>query len=73
MNCQILFSGKDKKKNTNLSSAELPQRVVKVNTYIGKTSYDPMYRELMCSEFFLQQPVVCSQLFKYLKGCIFSI
>ena len=31
MTCQILFSGKDKKKIINLSSAELAQRVVKVN------------------------------------------
>ena len=31
MNCQILFSGKNKKTITNLSSAELAQRVVKIN------------------------------------------
>ena len=30
MKCQILFSGKNKKNITNLSSAELAQRVVKV-------------------------------------------
>ena len=30
MKCQILFSGKNKKIITNLSSAELAQRVVKV-------------------------------------------
>ena len=29
--CQILFSGKNKKNITNLSSAELAKRVVKVN------------------------------------------
>ena len=31
MKCQFLFSGKNKKNITNLSSAELAQRVVKVN------------------------------------------
>ena len=31
MKCQILFSGKNKKKNIILSSAENAQRVVKVN------------------------------------------
>ena len=31
MECRILFSGKDKKNITNLSSAEIAQRVVKVN------------------------------------------
>ena len=31
MKCQILFSGKNKKNITNLSSTELAQRVVKVN------------------------------------------
>ena len=30
MKCQILFSGKNQKNITNLSSAELAQRVVKV-------------------------------------------
>ena len=30
MKCQILFSGKNKKKVINLSSAELAQRVVKM-------------------------------------------
>ena len=35
MKCQILFSGKNKKNNIILSSAENAQRVVKVNeTYI---------------------------------------
>ena len=32
MKCQILFSGKNKKKIINLSSAENAQRVVKVNS-----------------------------------------
>ena len=32
MKCQILFSGKNKKNNIILSSAENAQRVVKVNT-----------------------------------------
>ena len=31
MKCQILFSGKNKKKITNLPSAELAQRVTKCN------------------------------------------
>ena len=34
MKCQILFSGKNKKNNIILSSAENAQRVVKVNTAI---------------------------------------
>ena len=34
MKCQILFSGKNKKNNIILSSAENAQRVVKVNLYI---------------------------------------
>ena len=34
MKCQILFSGKNKKKIINLSSAENAQRVVKVNMSI---------------------------------------
>ena len=33
MKCQILFSGKNKKNNIILSSAENAQRVVKVNTF----------------------------------------
>ena len=33
MKCQILFSGKNKKNNINLSSAENAQRVVKVNDF----------------------------------------
>ena len=34
MKCQILFSGKNKKNNIILSSAENAQRVVKVKTLI---------------------------------------
>ena len=34
MKCQILFSGKNKKNNIILSSAENAQRVVKVNAYL---------------------------------------
>ena len=38
MECQILFSGKTKKKNTkNLSSAELAQRVVMVKIVLEPT------------------------------------
>ena len=37
MKCQILFSGKNKKNNIILSSAENAQRVVKVNTQIHPT------------------------------------
>ena len=33
MKCQILFSGKNKKNNIILSSAENAQRVVKVNLF----------------------------------------
>ena len=35
MKCQILFSGKNKKNNIILSSAENAQRVVKVNYLYG--------------------------------------
>ena len=35
MNCQILFSGKDKKNIINVLSAELAQRVVKVTVLGG--------------------------------------
>ena len=34
MKCQILFSGKNKKNNIILSSAENAQRVVKVKTFM---------------------------------------
>ena len=34
MKCQILFSGKTKKNNVNLSSAEIAHREVKVNESI---------------------------------------
>ena len=34
MKCQIIFLGEIRKKNTNLSSAELAQRVVKVKHYL---------------------------------------
>ena len=36
MNCQILFSEKNKENVIILSSAELAQRVVKVNSMLGK-------------------------------------
>ena len=36
MKCQILFSGKNKKNITNLSSAKLDQRVIKVK--VGTTN-----------------------------------
>ena len=35
MKCQILFSGKNKKNVSDLASAELAQRVVKVNIKLG--------------------------------------
>ena len=39
MKCQILFAGENKKNTINLSSAELAQRVVKVNLIIlGKSA-----------------------------------
>ena len=34
MKCQILFSGKNKKNITNLPSAELAHRVVKVKIFV---------------------------------------
>ena len=39
MKCQILFSGKNKKNNIILSSAENAQRVVKVNNIIVYFQY----------------------------------
>ena len=44
MKCQILFSGKNRKNIINLSSAELAQRMVKVNLtcllqYLGQIWY----------------------------------
>ena len=41
MECQILFSGKNKKNIMNLSSAELSQRVVKVNYFFLTFLYHP--------------------------------
>ena len=39
MKCQILFAGENKKNTINLSSAELAQRMVKVNLIIlGKSA-----------------------------------
>ena len=40
MKCQILFSGKNKKNNIILSSAENAQRVVKVNALTTDASDD---------------------------------
>ena len=40
MKCQILFSGKNKKNNIILSSAENAQRVVKVNKFSGIYTYN---------------------------------
>ena len=40
MKCQILFSGKNKKNNIILSSAENAQRVVKVNVNVYKKFED---------------------------------
>ena len=34
MKCQFLFSGKNKKNNINLSSAEIALRVVKIKTVL---------------------------------------
>ena len=39
MKCQILFSGKNNKNITNLSSTELAQRVVKVNSSPAEPGY----------------------------------
>ena len=40
MKCQILFSGKNKKNNIILSSAENAQRVVKVKVVYDLQSYN---------------------------------
>ena len=40
MKCQILFSGENKKSITNLSSANIAQRMVKVNE-----SYNNIYKK----------------------------
>ena len=44
MKCQILFSGKNKK-NINLSSADLAQRVVMVNMWLPLS---PFSLEIAC-------------------------
>ena len=46
MKCQILFSGKNKKNINNLSSAELPKRVVKVNIFVGVSLYFMKYNRV---------------------------
>ena len=38
---QLLFSGKNKKNITNLLSAELAQRVVKISPSVGKSEFPP--------------------------------
>ena len=44
MNCQILFPEKKRKKNiTNLSSAEIDQRVVKVKMFKISPSYPTVF------------------------------
>ena len=49
MNCQNLFSGENKKNFTNLSSAELAKRVVKVNSECN--SLNPSFFFLMKTNF----------------------
>ena len=44
MKCQILFSGKNKKNNIILSSAENAQRVVKVK--VSRMKYTDIYKVL---------------------------
>ena len=44
MKCQILFSGKNKKNNIILSSAENAQRVVKVK--VSRMKYTDIYKIL---------------------------
>ena len=60
MKCQILFSGKNKKNNIILSSAENAQRVVKVNVYFLKTLKDT-------------HEMVLSKLHHYIKSCKFCV
>ena len=49
MKCQILFSGKNKKNNIILSSAENAQRVVKVNAECQvKEQLVPFLKSLVC-------------------------
>ena len=43
MKCQILFSGKSKKNITNLLSAELAKRVVKIKSLFVLRFYGPVY------------------------------
>ena len=43
MKCQILFSGKIKKSNSNLSSSELAQSVVKENFVLSKIIADNIF------------------------------
>ena len=52
MKCQILFSGKNKKNNIILSSAENAQRVVKVNLVFFFCELTCNFYDLMCRIFF---------------------
>ena len=47
MNCQTLFSGKNKKKFTNLSSAELVQRRKRLNTHFCKMQLNNIIKDKM--------------------------
>ena len=49
MKCQILFSGINEKNITNLSSADLAQRVVKVNKS-SSTANKPRWRYLAAQQ-----------------------
>ena len=51
MKCQILFSGKNKKNNIILSSAENAQRVVKVKHKYGE--------DLLCSIIYSNYGIYC--------------
>ena len=62
-NCQILFSGKSKKNNINLLSAELAQRVVKVKNWL---SYNVTIFIQTCQQLIQIQP--CSSHALYLLG-----
>ena len=50
MKCQVLFSGKNKQNNINLSSAGLTQRVVKVNSCVSEGPVDKSHKDWFLSQ-----------------------
>ena len=65
--CQILFSGKNKKNIINLSSAENAQRVVKVKLYFALTLPVSRYGLLKCYTCNKKRKVQIPQSYEYTK------